>query len=83
MMTLPALHPRGPRLLATTVPNPDLSLLPAAKPTAAWSIPIQPTEEHTQPSPPLLMPAPSAPPSTVTEIVIPEVVNVSEGSGDM
>ncbi|KAM7399229.1 hypothetical protein PAMP_018515 [Pampus punctatissimus] len=82
--------------LAPQIPVPDISLLPAAEPRTAQASPqqstatptfIQPTEEHTQSSDPLLkppQPAPSALLSTVhhiTQTVTPELVD-ADTSGD-
>ncbi|XP_076591513.1 high affinity immunoglobulin gamma Fc receptor I-like [Chaetodon auriga] len=98
MMMPPVLHQRDPWPLAHPMPSPDLSLPPAAKPTAprpsthrSTAAPafIQPTEVSTQSSGPLLkpsQPAPSTLLSTVQSLgqtTITETTNTTEKSGHM
>ncbi|XP_067450995.1 high affinity immunoglobulin gamma Fc receptor I-like [Thunnus thynnus] len=92
----PTLHPRDPWPLAPPIPTPDLSLLPAVEPTAAWPTPqqssatptfIRPTEERTQSSDPPLKPSQPAPSTLLPTVHLitqtPELVDISEESGDM
>ncbi|XP_070827243.1 high affinity immunoglobulin gamma Fc receptor I-like [Chaetodon trifascialis] len=98
MMMPPMLHHRDPPPLARPNSSPDLSLPPAAEPTAqrpsthrstAASAFIQPTEVSTQSSGPLLKPSQPVPNTLLStaqsldQTAFTETANTPENSGDM